>query len=471
MATHTLSPTHQILLDETVSLAPDQPHPPYLYQAATVAPNASRVGATVTFHKTERRTQIFVSLFAPDGFRGCRMDPSKLEEVVLELWSTPADASEGTMPGPLPTGEWRVQLDIHAVAEPLQVQVVIYAEFDEIPAATVIDFPNDHVVKAEAGWYKGELHAHSTESDGKHPVDTVIRAALDTGLDFFSLTDHYTVSQWRKLMPHLEAPMALIRSCEVTSHHGHANLQGMTEWVNLFVDTPEWTMNDAADAIHEQGGLFCVNHPFSGTLGWRTFDFDWAKADLLEIYHNLEGAANVLHLPLWDRQLSHGHRIVGVGAIDSHDPFDGLHRLGQVVTWVYADELSEKGIIAGLRRGRVYVSRGPALRFVARNGKGRSAEMWETLFTAGEEITLEVQVKSELPLRLFVIRDGYYLEMREIAGAADWQTHTFCDRPTGNTYYRIELHRAAAEQKYDLLLLRDHETVQALSNPVRVVAV
>ena len=61
--------------------------------------------------------------------------------------------------------------------------------------------------------------------------------------------------------------------------------------------------------------------------------------------------------------------------------------------------------------------------------------------------------------------------MREIAGAADWQTHTFCDRPTGNTYYRIELHRAAAEQKYDLLLLRDHETVQALSNPVRVVAV
>ena len=166
MTTPTLSPTHQILLDETLSLAPDQPHPPYLYQAASVPANASRVGATVTFHKTERRTQIFVSLFAPDGFRGCRMAPGQMENVLLTLWSTPADASEGALPGLLPAGEWRVQLDIHAVAEPLQVQVVIYAEFDEIPAATVIDFPADHVVKAEAGWYKGELHAHSTESDG-----------------------------------------------------------------------------------------------------------------------------------------------------------------------------------------------------------------------------------------------------------------------------------------------------------------
>jgi hypothetical protein len=467
MTTPTLSATHQLFLTETLSFAPDQPYPPYLYQTTMIPANASRVGALVTFYKTERRTQIFASLFAPDGFRGCRMAPGQMEGVVLELWSSPAAASEGAMPGPLPAGDWRVQLDIHAIAEPLDVQVVIYAEFDEIPNAVSLTFPDDHVVKPEVGWYKGELHAHSTESDGKQPVDTVIRAALDAGLDYFSLTDHFTVSQWRKLIPHMEQPMALIRSCEVTSHHGHANLHGMKAWVNVFVDEPGWTMNDAADAIHAQGGLFCVNHAFSGVLGWRTFDFDWSKADLYEIYHNLEGSNNVLQVPLWDRQLSHGHRIVGVGAIDSHDPFDGLHRLGQVVTWVYADELSERGILAGLRRGRVYVSKGPELRFVVRNSDGAVAEMWETLPAAGG-VTLEVQVKSALPLRLFAIRDGYYLEMKQTTGAPDWQSYTITDLPTRNTYYRIELHAAPADDHYSAILRRDHETVLALSNPVWV---
>lgn len=82
MTTPTLSPTDQIFLVEAVSLVPDQPQPSYLYHVATVLPIASRVGATVRFYKTERRTQ----LFAPD-----------IREAVV----------------------------------PLPVQVVIYADFDD----------------------------------------------------------------------------------------------------------------------------------------------------------------------------------------------------------------------------------------------------------------------------------------------------------------------------------------------------
>ena len=90
----------------------------------------------------------------------------------------------------------------------------------------------------------------------------------------------------------------------------------------------------------------CVNHAFSGYLGWRTEDFDWDKVDLLEVYHNLEGPNNNMLLGLWDHHLRLGRRIVGVGGVDSHDQFVGLHTLGQVVTRVYTDELSERGIIA-----------------------------------------------------------------------------------------------------------------------------
>ncbi|MEM7536755.1 MAG: CehA/McbA family metallohydrolase [Chloroflexota bacterium] len=483
MTSKILSDTRQTLLDISGHLSPNETNPPYVNHVMELnAENASRVGMIFTFEKAQGGTQIFPSLFAPDGFRGCAMDPVTIGEVTLELWTTPVDASEGALIGPLSTGEWRVQLDVQGLEEEVDYHVVIYAEFDEaarhrtLPSYMV--FPENHVVKSEAGWYKGELHAHSTESDGACVVGTVIRAAINAQLDFFALTEHFTTSQWRKLIPYMEEPIALLRSCEITSHRGHANMHGLQEWVDVFVDDAitdktAWSMNDAADAVHAQGGLFCVNHPFSGVLGWRVFDFDWSKADLMELYHNLENANNTLHVPLWDRQLAMGHRVVGVGGTDSHNPFEGLHKLGQVVTWVYADELSERGIVDGLRRGRVYVSRAaegacPEMRFVVRNGAGDVAEMWETIAANGEPVTLEVQVKSEQPLRLFAMRDGYFLDMLDVDGGDEWRTYTFTDTPTQKTYYRIELHSVATKDYEVYLKLRDHKSVRALSNPVWV---
>lgn len=39
----------------------------------------------------------------------------------------------------------------------------------------------------------GDLHCHSTKSDGSTPVDMVVQYAIDEGLDFISLTDHDTM--------------------------------------------------------------------------------------------------------------------------------------------------------------------------------------------------------------------------------------------------------------------------------------
>jgi hypothetical protein len=58
--------------------------------------------------------------------------------------------------------------------------------------------------------------------------------------------------------------------------------------------------------------------------------------------------------------------------------------------------------------------------------------------------------------------------MQTTTGAPDWQSYTFTDRPTRHTYYRIELHAAPADDHYSAIRRRDHETVQALSNPVWV---
>ncbi len=461
------SPTRRVLLDDRRHL-PVWRRGGYVFHKFEVPPQASRVGFTFEYHK-EKLAQLYVSLHSPEGFRGNVMKPVAKGDVCLELWVSPDSASDGAYPGPLPAGEWTIQLNVERLGEETDYHVVGYAEFDPFPPPVEVVYPEHHVVKAEAGWYCGELHAHSTESDGKLPVPEVIRVVQDIGLDFFSLTDHFTASQWRKMAPLANPRTALLRSSEITCHTGHANLQGIKKWVNVYVDQPGWSMNQAADDVHTQGGLFCVNHPFSGDLCFRAFDFDWHKADLMEIYHNLEGCNNVPQFTWWDHLLLTGHCIVGVGGTDSHHPYEGHHAMGKLVTWVYADELSEQGILAGLRRGRVVVSKGVELRFTAMNAAGQVAEMWETLPASGQPVTFKLQVKSQEKLRLFIFRDGLMADtflLDTIPGR--WSDVMFVEQPDRKCYYRVEVHQDYTNDEYPGIYWRDHTTFRAASNPIFV---
>ena len=458
----------QILLDVHGQISP-RPRVHYLNYSFHVPPNASKVGLILKFHK-ERLAQIFVSLFSPEGFRGNRMNPGAKGDIELNLWVSTNSASNGGVPGPLITGEWSALIDVERLAEDISYSLIAYAEFGPVPEAKKYKFPSMHVVKKEGGWYKGELHCHSLESDGKYPVAEVVQAAKDIGLDFLSMTDHFTHSQWWKLSELANDSTALIRSLEVTSHQGHANLQGIHKWIDVYVDKQDWSMNQVADEVHEQGGLFCINHPFSGDLAWRAFDFDWSKADLLEIYHNLEGANNHFQPIFWDSLLMKGCRIIGVGGTDSHDPFRGTDQLGQVVTWIYADELSETGILEGLKRGRVYVSRGPELRFTAESSSGQLVEMMETLQYDGQPIRLSLRVKSAEDLRLFIIKNGLLLETSVIPVAdEEWAEISFLDdAPQETSFYRIELHKIVKNSDHPGIFWRDYQTTMVLSNPIWV---
>ncbi|MFM8642655.1 MAG: PHP domain-containing protein, partial [Phycisphaerales bacterium] len=46
------------------------------------------------------------------------------------------------------------------------------------------------VLAAGPAWYAGDLHSHSTYSDGDSPVADLVAEAERVGLDFYVLTDH-----------------------------------------------------------------------------------------------------------------------------------------------------------------------------------------------------------------------------------------------------------------------------------------
>ena len=50
------------------------------------------------------------------------------------------------------------------------------------------------VFQKPGNWYKGNLHTHSTNSDGLYPPELVALWYWTTGYDFLSITDHRTLT-------------------------------------------------------------------------------------------------------------------------------------------------------------------------------------------------------------------------------------------------------------------------------------
>src|SRR5688500_5239843 len=75
-------------------------------------------------------------------------------------------------------------------------------------------------------WLRGNIHTHSTRSDGHLPVEEVLRRYADMGYDFLALTDHDVVSNYRDLDAH---GMVLIQGNEITRGAPHMLDIGATQ--------------------------------------------------------------------------------------------------------------------------------------------------------------------------------------------------------------------------------------------------
>lgn len=462
-----VSPQTTTVLEERGQVVP-APRTHYVYHDFPVPVGATRVRAALRYRK-QAGSQLFIALFDPDGFRGNTMRPSAQGDTELAIVVGENNASPGAIPGAITAGQWCVQIDIERIAAHIDYLLTVEVSFGPSQTITTRSYPEGYVSRAQPGWYRGELHCHSTESDGSAPVETVVRAARELGLDFLALTDHFTISGQRTLADLHSRELALLRSTELTGHSGHANLHGLRRWHDVYVDgRDEWDINQLALTVRDEGGLFGINHPFSAELGWRYHELNWGLVDLLEVYHANEGPGNLLALGLWDDLLRRGYRIVGVAATDSHDPYKGRHRLGQLVTTVYAEELSEQGIIAGLRTGRVYGSKGPRLEFWGGSASepGRTAPMGATV--APGEITFTADVRDlNYPCCLHVIKNGFNFALFD-QPTPDDAVFRFGDTASAGDYYRLELHALPFQNDAPERRWRCWETLLAFSNPIFV---
>ena len=227
---------------------------------------------------------------------------------------------------------------------------------------------------AEQRWFKGNLHTHTTESDGDADPQQVVEWYKNHGYDFLVLSDH----NHRTILDHdNQLGLVMIPGEEVSAHLinseivVHINGIGITKVVEAVdaqnvVDTIQSNVN----AVISAGGIAQINHP---NTQWAIDHEDILQVNgltLFEVYNggigpNNEGGIGKLSTEeMWDKILSSGYKIFGVATDDAHHYSDFNHTLanpGRGWVFVQSENLSSESILNSLSIGKFYFSTGVEL--------------------------------------------------------------------------------------------------------------
>jgi len=243
----------------------------------------------------------------------------------------------------------------------------------------------------QAAWYRGNLHTHTTRSDGDTAPEEVARWYKDNGYQFLVLSDHNRFTDPQPLNEVLgeTGKFLLIPGEEVTDSFEkkpvHVNAYNIAR---LVVPTKGASMiatiQGNVNAIREAEGLPSVNHP---NFGWAFGSKELLAVEnlsLFEVYnghptvHNLGGGGSESLEEMWDALLTAGRRMYGIAVDDAHH----FKRFGKQYSnpgrgWVTvrAATLTRQNIITALAAGEFYSSTGVELTDVRRSATGLRLEI------------------------------------------------------------------------------------------------
>ena len=242
--------------------------------------------------------------------------------------------------------------------------------------------------RSEGEWLKGNLHSHTTNSDGEAAPQELVNWYRDNGYDFLAITDHYlTMSseKAKRLFDSAPVDMTLFLGEEthVPTEQIHVVHLGGRESINAYYrDNPEKAqsemkqimeeLNHLPDNVNKQdyawrvwiarkakefGGLSILTHPH-----WIWFD-TYFMASAITKQLLTDGIYDALDITdqeadttyaLWAEMQALGHYIPVVGCTDSHyTNADNPHRPARGgYTIAFAPDRSEQSIMDAIRSGR-----------------------------------------------------------------------------------------------------------------------
>ena len=415
-----------------------------------------------------------IGLYDPEKFRGW----SGSARSSFTLSESRDLTTDGYAPGEIVEGEWAVELGVTLINPDAVVHYTVEVELDDAPVGAPFVWPvrEDVVLASEARWYRGDLHCHSTHSDGAYPMEDVFDYASSIGLDFLALTDHNGFSHMLTLgeMQADYPEMLLLYGEEMTSYRGHANVFDLYRPVDYHGTAPGYDVNAVIAGVHEDGGYFSPNHPampffpvgesFLG-WGWAYPETDWSGVDFFEVvngpsivFGSIPNPLNRLAILWWESLLDKGHRITAIGGSDDHAAGQGsgdtYAPIGMPTTVVFAEELSAEALFNAISAGHVYILAagpdGPVIDFTASAG-GDAAIPGDTI--SGGEFEFRVEIAGALGMTLHFWKDGL-----------PWPRHGPVGIDTDPFVYGFHLN--PARDGRIRLELKDGPYLAALTNPI-----
>lgn len=198
----------------------------------------------------------------------------------------------------------------------------------------------------------GDLHIHTTASDGTLSEYEVCKIAKKMGLDFVALANHNNFSQNYHL-PHVDG-LTLVPAVEWTHYKGHINFFGVENpFDNSFVANSQDEMKQLVANAKMRGALVSVNHPKCPICPYLWDDNE--SFDMIEVWNGPMSKRNTDAIDWWHQMLMKGKKISIVGGSDFHKP-KSIARIGNPVTAVYSDTSSPNDILNSLKNGHSYIS-------------------------------------------------------------------------------------------------------------------
>lgn len=182
-------------------------------------------------------------------------------------------------------------------------------------------------------------HCHTVASDGMVTPAELVDAACEARLDLIAVTDHDTMASVNEVVQRGEgAGLAVVPGQEITTAW-----PAQTHVLGWFLDKPVgrgMTLDDTVAAIHDQGGLAIIPHPFMPVY------FGSIQPNMLRRLlerHRVDGIEMMFTVPIGARRRRmldefYARNADRLGApIGGSDCHFGAHDIGRVLTQYEGD--------------------------------------------------------------------------------------------------------------------------------------
>ncbi len=287
---------------------------------------------------------------------------------------------------------------------------------------------------APGRFYKGNLHTHSTRSDGALDPADVCAAYREAGYDFLALTDHFLekfgfpVTDTR---PFRSNGFTTLIGAEV-----HAPATELGElWhilsVGLPLDFAPTAPDESGPALAARcvaaGGFVTIAHP--AWYGLTVQDAETIPgAHAIEVYNHTSAVRTDRGdgWGLMDAMLARGHRLTACATDDAHFKCNDFFGAWMMVK---ADSLEPEALLAALRAGHSYATQGPEIHAIAIDGEDVVVECSpaSAVILLGRAAATAVVFGSDLRqarLKLDCLKPGGYgrIVVTDSAGKRAWSS-------------------------------------------------